>query len=196
MGFFKKLFEKKDCEICGGEIGLLGNTKLSDGDMCRDCKAKLSPLFRVTDDTSVVDIKAQIAYREENKAALEAFSPNEMFGNAEKLHFDATAKKFAFTRGEDWRDEEPDLIDFAQVTDLISDIEEEECSTTDDNGTSTDYTLYMFHVTIKVNSPWFSEVALCLSEGDEPTLEGEGADVYRKYEAQMNRIKELLTAGK
>ena len=28
MGFLKKLFEKKDCEICGGEIGLLGNRKL------------------------------------------------------------------------------------------------------------------------------------------------------------------------
>ena len=32
MGFLKKLFEKKDCEICGGEIGLLGNKKLVDGD--------------------------------------------------------------------------------------------------------------------------------------------------------------------
>ena len=41
MGFFKKLFEKKDCEICGGEIGLLGNRKLVDGDMCKSCAAKL-----------------------------------------------------------------------------------------------------------------------------------------------------------
>ena len=45
MGFFKKLFEKKDCEICGGEIGLLGNRKLVDGDMCKKCAAKLSPWF-------------------------------------------------------------------------------------------------------------------------------------------------------
>ena len=41
MGFLKKLFEKKDCEICGGEIGLLGNTKPADGDMFKDYKKKL-----------------------------------------------------------------------------------------------------------------------------------------------------------
>ena len=61
MGFLKKLFEKKDCEICGGEIGLLGNTKLADGDMCKDCKEKLSPLFQVTKETTVSDIIQQIA---------------------------------------------------------------------------------------------------------------------------------------
>ena len=43
MGFLKNLFAKKDCEICGGEIGLLGNKKLVDGDCCKDCAAKLSP---------------------------------------------------------------------------------------------------------------------------------------------------------
>ena len=25
MGLFGKMFEKKNCDICGGEIGLLGN---------------------------------------------------------------------------------------------------------------------------------------------------------------------------
>ena len=28
MGLFGKVFEKKECSICGGEIGLLGNRKL------------------------------------------------------------------------------------------------------------------------------------------------------------------------
>ena len=44
MGFFGKLFEKKECSICGGEIGLLGNRKLEDGNCCKECAAKLSPL--------------------------------------------------------------------------------------------------------------------------------------------------------
>ena len=26
MGFFGKLFEKKECSVCGGEIGLLGES--------------------------------------------------------------------------------------------------------------------------------------------------------------------------
>lgn len=30
MGFFGKLFDKKECSVCGNEIGLLGNRKLED----------------------------------------------------------------------------------------------------------------------------------------------------------------------
>ena len=45
MGLFGKLFEKKSCDICGGDIGLLGNRKLEDGNLCKNCAAKLSPWF-------------------------------------------------------------------------------------------------------------------------------------------------------
>ena len=31
MALFGKLFEKKQCSICGSDIGLLGNRKLEDG---------------------------------------------------------------------------------------------------------------------------------------------------------------------
>ena len=34
MGLFGKIFEKKICDICGGEIGMLGNRKLDDVNMC------------------------------------------------------------------------------------------------------------------------------------------------------------------
>ena len=40
MGFFGKLFEKKNCDICGGEIGLLGNRKLEDGNLCKESARK------------------------------------------------------------------------------------------------------------------------------------------------------------
>ena len=43
MGLFGKLFDKKECSVCGGEIGLLGNRKLEDGNLCKECAAKLSP---------------------------------------------------------------------------------------------------------------------------------------------------------
>ena len=36
------LFDKKVCDICGEKIGLLGNRKLDDGNLCKDC-AKKSP---------------------------------------------------------------------------------------------------------------------------------------------------------
>ena len=39
------LFDKKYCDFCGGKIGLLGNRKLEDGNMCKECASKLSPWF-------------------------------------------------------------------------------------------------------------------------------------------------------
>ena len=31
------LFDKKNCDICGEKIGLLGNRKLDDGNLCKNC---------------------------------------------------------------------------------------------------------------------------------------------------------------
>ena len=39
------LFDKKNCDICGEKIGLLGNRKLDDGNLCKNCDSKLSPWF-------------------------------------------------------------------------------------------------------------------------------------------------------
>ncbi len=39
------LFDKKNCDICGEKIGLLGNRKLDDGNLCKNCASKLSPWF-------------------------------------------------------------------------------------------------------------------------------------------------------
>jgi len=45
MGLFGKLFDKKECAFCDNEIGLFGNRKLEDGNMCKECAKKLSPWF-------------------------------------------------------------------------------------------------------------------------------------------------------
>ena len=45
MGFFDKMFEKKECAICGTELGLLGKTKINEGYLCKECAGKLSPYF-------------------------------------------------------------------------------------------------------------------------------------------------------
>ena len=42
MGFFDKMFEKKECAICGTELGLLGKTKINEGYLCKECAGKLS----------------------------------------------------------------------------------------------------------------------------------------------------------
>ena len=43
MGFFNNLFEKKVCDICGGEIGLLGNRKLDDGTSAKPVHPNFHP---------------------------------------------------------------------------------------------------------------------------------------------------------
>ena len=66
MGLFDA-FKKKDCEICGKEVGLFGYKKLEDGEICKDCVKLLSPWFDDRRHSTVEQIKAQLAYREENK---------------------------------------------------------------------------------------------------------------------------------
>ena len=54
------LFDKKICDICGEKIGLLGNRKLDDGNLCKDCAKKLSPWFEDRRHSTVEDIKRQL----------------------------------------------------------------------------------------------------------------------------------------
>ena len=64
------LFDKKICDICGEKIGLLGNRKLDDGNLCKDCAKKLLPWFEDRRHSTVEDIKRQLEYREKNKKAI------------------------------------------------------------------------------------------------------------------------------
>ena len=73
MGLFGKLFEKKSCDICGGDIGLLGNRKLEDGNLCKNCAAKLSPWFSERRSSTVAQIQEQLDYREKNKEAVATY---------------------------------------------------------------------------------------------------------------------------
>ena len=76
MGFFGKLFEKKSCDLCGGEIGLLGNRKLEDGNCCKNCAGKLSYWFDDRRHSTVEQIRQHLAYREVNKRELAGFRPS------------------------------------------------------------------------------------------------------------------------
>ena len=67
MGFFDKMFEKKECAICGTELGLLGKTKINEGYLCKECAGKLSPYFHGYRSSTADDIREQLAYREANQ---------------------------------------------------------------------------------------------------------------------------------
>jgi len=81
MGLFDA-FKKKQCDICGGEIGMLGNRKLEDGNMCKTCAKKLSPWFDERRHSTIAQINEQLAYREANKSAVAAFRTTRVFGES------------------------------------------------------------------------------------------------------------------
>ena len=119
------LFDKKYCSICGKEIGLLGNRKLADGNMCKDCAAKLSPYFVGRSRTSVEDIKAQLNYRAMNQARLATFSPTTYIDGTTKVFVDENNKTFIVTRSSNWSKSNPDIISISQVTDVTYNVKED-----------------------------------------------------------------------
>lgn len=72
MGLFDKFLEKKECGICGKELGLLGKTKLQDGYVCKDCARGLSPFFTRARESTVAQIEQQLAWREKNRERVAA----------------------------------------------------------------------------------------------------------------------------
>ena len=82
MGLFD-VFKKKDCEICGKEVGLLGYKKLEDGEICKDCVKLLSPWFEDRRHATVAQIKEQLAYRERNAKEHENFTISRKIGDEE-----------------------------------------------------------------------------------------------------------------
>ena len=88
MGLFGKLFDKKECAVCGGEIGLLGNRKLEDGNLCKDCASKLSPWFSDRRQSTVEEIKGQLAYREANQEKVAVFHTTRTLGERMKVLLD------------------------------------------------------------------------------------------------------------
>ncbi len=215
MGFFSKLFEKKVCAICGGEIGLLGNRKLEDGNMCKACAAKLSPWFSDRRNSTVAEIKEQLAYREANQDAVAAFHVTRVLGEGTKVLLDEDARKFMVTRARNWQEENPDVLDFSQVTGCQLDIDEDrdEEKREDKDGNSVSYNppryrySYDFTMIIRVNHPYFDEISFRLNSSSVETTDGTAVPAFRKPNPQFHpeyseyanmgtEIKEILTQAR
>ena len=118
------LFDKKYCDICGEKIGLLGNRKLEDGNLCKDCAKKLSPWFSDRRRSTVEDIKEQLAYREENRGRAAQFRITRTYGESWKVLIDEEHRWFTVTRARDLAEANPDILDFDAITGCRLDIDE------------------------------------------------------------------------
>lgn len=193
------LFDKKYCDVCGEKIGLLGNRKLEDGNLCKDCARKLSPFFDDRRHSTVEQIKQQLAYREQNKSAVAAFRPTKTYGTDMRVHIDMNQNKFIVVRGTNWRDDNPDVIDISQVTSVNTDIKEHksEIYYRDNDGQQRSYNprryefSYEFKVVINVNSPWFDDISFELSDFSHRP-DSTYSPVYNDLMMQMNELSSVL----
>lgn len=199
MGLFGKIFEKKSCDICGGEIGLLGNRKLEDGNLCKECAKKLSPFFSERRRSTVEQIREQLDYREANKDRVAGFNTTRTLGGDTKVLLDEDAQCFIVTSSPRWRDANPDVMDFSQVTGCDSEVRETRTEIYRENSEShresydpprydIDYDVYL---TIHVNSPYFDEITFKVNDS---RIEERYSVEFREAERQANEIREALTS--
>ncbi len=220
MGLFDA-FKKKDCEICGKEVGLFGYKKLEDGEICKDCVKLLSPWFDDRRHSTVAQIKQQLTYREENRAALNTFRPTVAFGERYTLRAElvnGVPTRFVVERTDSYKEENADIISFRDVTSFNIDVQEskQELMARNSKGEEVSYNppryeySYDFYAEIHVNHPYFDEISFQLNRdsveletverrpsfgtvrtGFDPTLYPE----YRQYRGECDELEELFQAG-
>ena len=194
------LFEKKYCDICGEKIGLLGNRKLEDGNICSKCAAKLSPFFTGRKKSTLDEIKAQLAYREQNRQNLNYFNATRVLGNNTKVYIDDTQAKFVISRKSDYRSENADIIEIAHVISARYEVEEHKSEIYRENseGRRESYNPprydceYEITIYITVNSPYFSDIQFELTD-QRP--ESRYTEEFRRYEQQANEIVMALNGN-
>lgn len=167
------LFDKKYCNICGKKISLLGNRKLEDGNLCKDCAKKLSPWFSERRYSTVEKIKQQLAYREENKAKVAQFCVTRSFGEGWRVLLDDTHRWFTVTNERDLSRLNPDILSFGDLTgcQLAIDEHDTEFKRRNENGEMVSYNppryeySYDFDIILTVNNPYFDEMKFRLNPG-------------------------------
>lgn len=196
------LFDKKYCDICGEKIGLLGNKKLEDGNMCKDCAKKLSPFFDERRHSTVDQIKQQLAYREQNKQVLAGFCATRTFGEDKKIYLDQRNGTFVVSRHTpgNWNEENPDVIQLSQISSCSLEIDEDrdEIYTQGKDGERVSYNpprynfYYNFDLKFIVNHPYFDDFTVRLNNR---RVEGLGTIEYNRFQQMAMEITNALTPG-
>ncbi|MBR6671294.1 MAG: DUF4428 domain-containing protein [Ruminococcus sp.] len=193
------LFDKKFCDICGEKIGMLGNRKLEDGNMCKDCAKKLSPFCDDRRHSTIEQMKAHLQYREENKAVLRAFSPTLTLGEDKKIYIDQMKGNFVVSRNRpgSWDEENPDVMPIASITSCGLDIDEDrdEIYMKNGQGQNVSYNpprynfYYIFQLKFLVSNPYFDDFEVRLNNF---RVEGMGSMEYNRYQKMAMDIMNAL----
>ncbi|MBQ1368668.1 MAG: DUF4428 domain-containing protein [Firmicutes bacterium] len=205
------LFDKKFCDICGQKIGVFGNRKLTDGNLCKDCAAKLSPFFSERRASSVAEIREQLSYREANREEVARFHATRSLGRNTKVLLDEDARRFVVTSARDLEQANPDVLDYSQVTGVELDINENknELKVKNAQGQMVSYVppryeySYDFNVVIRVNHQYFDTIRFRLNSSSvktprmvSPAIVGAMPQEYREYYEIGKEIEQTLTSAR
>ncbi|MBP0969603.1 MAG: DUF4428 domain-containing protein [Oscillospiraceae bacterium] len=191
------LFDKKYCSICGEKIGLLGNRKLEDGNLCKNCAAKLSHWFSERRSSTVEQIRQQLEYREANKEKVAAFHTTRTLGDKYKVLLDEDARKFIVTSSNSLQNANPDVLDFADVTGCTSRVNESKTEIMREmpDGKKESYIPkrykydYDFYVTVNVNNPYFNEMEFQINDR---LVDDKDSPEYSSYQEMCTEIRDVL----
>ena len=158
MGFF----DRKYCDICGEKIGLLGNRKLEDGNLCKECAQKLSRWFEERRHSTVEDIKCQLEYRKQNEKKVQSFHiTRQIATKTYNVYIDDAQGNFTIAHNLDIR-ENPDILPLSAIVHCGLDIQKnqiEETYTKDGETVSYHPPVYKYEYTysmkIQVKAQWF-----------------------------------------
>ena len=222
MGFFGKLFEKKVCDLCGGEIGLLGNRKLENGNCCKDCAKKLSPWFDERRHSTVEQIRAQLQARENNKLALETWQPSIALGDYYTMYVKTKADvpiSFVVSNTDKYQENNADILAFLWITACTPDIREsrEELKHANSQGEKVSYDppryeyRYDFYIKLDIKGcDYIDDMRFRINSSTvkletvmpKATLFGAAQSFdpmlypeYRKYKAMLDEICEIVSCG-
>ena len=168
------LFDKKFCDVCGEKIGMLGNRKLEDGNLCKDCAKKLSPWFDDRRHSTLEEIKNQLQMREENRRLVSSFHPGRVIrSDRYNLYIDERQQMFTASVNLD-REDNPDIISLSQITGCNLDVNETRTEEyrTDRDGERESYDpprysySYDYYFYIYLNHPYIREMKLRLNSMD------------------------------
>ena len=224
MGLFDA-FKKKDCEICGKEVGMFGYKKLEDGEICKDCVKLLSPFFDDRRHSTVAQIKEQLAYREQNQKDLAMFHHSLTLGQETKMFVElqnGVPTRFTVSRYDDYKGENADIISFRNVSNCRVDIREHrnELKYTNEQNQRVSYNppryeySYDFYIKLDIiNVPYFDDISMKLNPYtiELETVQQQGVfgglmsgragfdpmlyPEYRQFKAMCDEIADVISAG-
>ena len=221
MGLFD-VFKKKDCEICGKEVGLLGYKKLEDGEICKDCVKLLSPWFDDRRHSTVEQIKAQLEAREHNKLALETWQYSIALGDYYTMYVKTKADvpiSFVVSNTANFRENNADILAFLWVTSCTPDIRESrnELKQTNAQGEKVSFNppryeyRYDFYIKLDIQGcPYIDDMRFRINSstveletvmpkatqfGRTQSFDPMLYPEYRKYKAMLDEICEIVSCG-